>query len=465
MIPEPDSSTGSSPLRRAVIWVSVFTSFITPFMAASVPIAMPSIARRFSLNAVTLSWVATAYLLTSAVFLLPFGRLSDLIGRKKMMTAGIILFSLASILISVSMNPTWLIASRALQGMGGSMIFSTSMALLISVISPGERGRLIGFTTASVYMGLSLGPLIGGFFTQLWGWRSIFLVPMPLSILLLFLIFRNIKGEWAEAREERFDFMGTMVYICAFISLMLGVTFLSHWFGLVLLGVGATGLTVFFVFESNTRFPVFQVRLLANNRVFAFSNLAALINYTATFAIQFLLSLYLQSIRGFSPQRTGLILLAQPLLQAFFSPLAGSVSDRWQPRLVASLGMGGCAAGLFLFSFLSERTPVALIITNLAFLGIGFAFFSSPNTSAVMGAVEKKFLGQASATLSTMRMSGQMLSMACLTLLFSLFMKRAEIGPKTVSLFMSVSRSAFLLFFSLCCLGVAASLARGKTEG
>ena len=242
---------------------------------------------------------------------------------------------------------------------------------------------------------------------------------------------------------------------------MYGFSLLPDWTGAVLIAVGLVGFVGFGLWELNTRSPVLDLGLFRNNRTFTFSNLAALIHYSAVFAVSFLLSLYLQYIKGLPPQRAGLILIFQPVVQFLFSPAAGRLSDRVEPRILASAGMMLTATGLFLLVFLSPATPLWVIIIDLILLGFGYALFSSPNMNAIMGSVERKFYGVASGMLATMRLIGQMLSMGIATLLFALFLGRVEITPDLYPLFATSARVAFAVFAILCVIGVFASLARG----
>jgi len=216
--------------------------------------------------------------------------------------------------------------------------------------------------------------------------------------------------------------------------------------------------------ETKTESPIFNIDLFKENKVFAFSNLAALINYSATFAVSFLMSLYLQLIKGLHPQEAGMILVSQPIMQAIFSPLAGKLSDRIEPRLVASIGMGITALGLFFFTFLDQKTTTPFIMSSLILIGLGFALFSSPNTNAVMSSVEKKFYGVASGTLGTMRATGMMFSMGMVMLIFALYMGRTQISPSHYPLFMKSLKTGFIIFTALCVAGIFASLARGRVR-
>jgi EmrB/QacA subfamily drug resistance transporter len=416
------------------------------------------------MNAVFLGWVATAYILASATCLLPFGRLADIYGRKRVLTYGIFIFTIASLLLAFAPSATVLIALRALQGIGGAMIFTTGIAILTSVFPMGERGKALGINAAATYLGLSLGPVLGGLLTQHFGWRSIFLVVVPLGATIIALIFTKLKGEWAEARGERFDLTGSVIYGLALTGIIYGFSLLPAKLGMWLIIIGASGIFAFVQREAKVGSPLLDINLFRKNRGFAFSNLAVLLNYSAAYAVSFLLSLYLQYIKGLSPQSAGLTLVAMPAVQAGFSPVAGRLSDRIEPRILASVGMGLIAIGLSLFIFLGENTSLGFIIASLILIGFGFGFFASPNTNAIMSSVDQRFYGVASATLATMRQVGMSFSMGIAMLLFAIYIGRVEIIPQYYPLFLSSTKIAFIIFTALCSGGIFASLVRGKTQ-
>ncbi len=451
-------------VKQAALLIAALSAFLTPFMVSSINIALPAIGREFQMSAVLLSWVPTSYLLSAAMFLVPFGRLADIFGRKRIFSYGMWIFTASSLLLAFSPTAWLLIAFRVLQGFGSAMIFGTGMAILTSVFPAAERGRVLGINVAAVYLGLSLGPVFGGLLTQQFGWRSIFLVNVPLGIMVIYLVSAKLKGEWAEARDERFDRTGSLLYSAALVALMYGLSLLPARPGFVLAFAGIAGAALFVKWELRTASPLLNMNLFFNNAAFAFSNLAALINYSATFAVTFLMSLYLQYIKGFTPQHAGLILVSQPLIMAVFSPLAGRLSDRIEPRIVASVGMAFTTAGLVLFTYLTNETNLAFIVAGLIMLGFGFALFSSPNTNAVMSSIEKRFYGVGSATLGTMRLTGQMLSMGIAMVIFALHIGNARITPDYYPQFLAGLRTGFVIFSSLCFGGIFASLARGKVR-
>lgn len=355
-----------------------------------------------------------------------------------------------------------LILLRMLQGIGGAMIFSTAVAILTSTFPIEERGKVLGINIASVYLGLSLGPFLGGFLTQNFGWRSVFFINIPLGLFIILITKLKLKREWAEAKGERFDLIGSIIYGFTLLTIISGFSLLPSILGLSLILIGALGFLIFIRFEINLENPIFNINLFKSNTIFTFSNLAALINYSATFAVSFLLSLYLQYIKGLNPQNAGLILITQPFIQAIFSPLAGKLSDKIEPRIVASIGMGLTTIGLLILTFINERTILEFILINLIILGLGLALFSSPNTNAVMSSVDKRFYGVASATIGTMRLIGQLLSMGIVTLIFAIYMGRVQIIIEYYQPFLNSIRIAFTIFTTLCFLGIFASLARGR---
>ena len=445
----------------ALLVTTTLSSFLTPLMASGVNIALPSIGNEFRLDAVLLSWVSTSFALTGAVFLVPFGRVADIYGRKIIFQCGMVIFTLSALLLPFSTSVTSLILLRLSQGFGSSMAYSTAVAILTSAFPPGERGKVMGINVAAVYSGLSLGPFIGGFLTQHFGWRSIFIFSLPFCLVVLYYAFWKLKGEWAEAKGEKFDLTGSAIYSIALIAMMYGFTLLPTPLGVWLILIGSLGILAFIKWELKVKSPVLDLNLF-RDRIFAFSNLAALIHYSATFSVAFLLSLYLQYTKGLGPQSAGLILVSQPVVMALFSPFAGRVSDRIEPRIVASIGMGFVMIGVFFFVFLEEKTALPYIIANLILLGFGFAFFSSPNANSVMGSVEKKSLGVASGILSTMRQTGQMFSMGIVTVIFSIYIGRVQITPEYYPLFLKSLKIVFLLSAGLCMGAIFASLSRGK---
>jgi EmrB/QacA subfamily drug resistance transporter len=447
--------------KRAALLIAILSAFLTPFMGAALNIALPSIGQELAASAVLLGWISLIYLLAAAVFLLPFGRLADITGRKKVFVLGTGVFTLGSVLCALANSTGFLLAFRVVQGIGSAMIFGTGTAILTSVYPGGERGRVLGLSVAATYIGLSIGPFLGGLLTQHLGWRSIFWAVVPLGLITIPVALWQLKGEWADAAGEKFDWVGALVLGIALVALIYGFTLLPAAPGIGLVAAGVLGIAGFAIWETRTPSPLLNVRLFGHNRTFALSNLAALVNYSATSAIGFLLSLYLQYVKGFNPESAGTILLAQPVMQAVFSPASGQLSDRIEPRVVASTGMGITALGLVMLIFLGDEPALWFIIASLLLLGFGFALFSSPNVNAIMGSVERRDYGVGSATLATMRLTGQMLSLGIATMILALYVGQSEITPGNHALFIESTTITFAIFAALCFAGIFASLARG----
>ncbi|MBP2650572.1 MAG: major facilitator superfamily 1 [Firmicutes bacterium] len=451
-------------MEKIVLIIVMVTSFLTPFSASAITIALPTIGAEFKAGPVLLSWVIGVFLLVTAACLLPLGRLADIVGRKKVFALGVVLFTISSLMSGFSWSMMTLILFRVGQGIASAMIFSTGMAI-VSLVYPAEtRGKAMGFIAAAVYIGLSLGPVLGGILNYYVGWRSIFYFTALLSGFVSLLTIWRLKGEWISNKGEKFDKLGSLGYMIALVSILYGLSEITRatWAKYVMV-VGVCLLLVFLYYQWKQDCPIFPVRLFWSNQVFAFSNLAAMINYSATFAISFLLSLYLQVIMGYDSQISGVILLVQPLVMAFISPFAGSLSDRIEPAIVSSCGMAVSTVGLAYFIFITPKTSIWMIIADLALIGLGFALFSSPNNNAIMGSVEKKYLGAAASALGTMRLIGQALSMAIVTLLLS-GNSGSNAGMGFTEQLVQDFHLAFIIFTIICGIGVLPSLVRGKVK-
>ena len=431
-------------------------------MASATNVALPAIQADFHLDAIILAWVPSAYLISCAVFLLPFGKLADIHGRRKIFIYGIWLFTVSSFLTAISPTIHVLLLSRVIGGISGAMIFATGLAIITSVFPPQERGGAIGMTVAAVYIGLSSGPFIGGILTNHFTWRVVFAITIPLGVATIYLATWKLAGEWAEAQGQKLDIIGGILYGSGIMLVMWGFSALpSHEsFWAMLIGIVLIGSFVWW--ERRTTFPLINLELFSQNRTFALSSLAALIHYSGTMAVTFLLSLYLQYIKGLTPQGAGLILMVQPLVMAICSPVAGMISDRFEPRYIASLGMAITATGLFILTSVEFQTSTTFIVLDLALLGFGFALFSSPNMNAIMSSVDKEFYGVASGTVGSVRLIGAMLSMGIATLVFSLHIGRVQITPEYYPVFLESVKIALTIFAVLCIPGIFASMARGR---
>lgn len=450
--------------KRILLLVASLASFLVPYTVSSLNVALPAIGEAFSLDAITLGWVTSAYLLTAAICIVPFGKLADLYGRKQFFLLGNVLFAAGSLLAALSWTGTVIIIARVIQAFGGAMVFSTSIAIVTAVFPPGERGKAIGIVTATVYSGLSLGPFIGGVLTQNIGWQAIFLINIPLAIIVIILTLLSVPEEWMETGDRHFDLKGAIFYSLALFGCIYGMTLLPSAAGIAGIAFGIVFIAAFIRQERRATVPLVDLPLFTANPVFLFSNIAALINYAVVFAVGFLMSLYLQYNRGLDPQTTGLILIAQPVVQMIVSPLSGHYSDSIEPRILATAGMACTTLGLFILLFTGPETPIGIILCGLITLGLGYGLFSSPNTNAIMSSVDTRHLGIASGMVATMRAIGQMVSLAIVMLVFSSVIGTVQITPEVYPQLQESITIAFSVFVILGIFGILASYARGKVR-
>ena len=447
----------------SILAIVAITSFMGTFLISSINIALPAIEREFSMHAVALGWVVTAFLLSSATLLLPMGRIADLSGVRRIFKIGVSIFTLSSLLCAFAHSGNWLIAFRAVQGIGAALTSTTGTAILITAFAPNQKGRVLGISVAAVYIGLATGPFFGGLLTQTLGWRSVFISSFILGLIVMLITRRYLgKDEISDFNAFRkLRLWGSLFYIVGLSALVYGSSLIPETRGWLIMLLGALSFIIFWRFESRSEFPVFHTRLFTHNRLFAYSNIAALINYSSTFAIVFLLSLYLQKVKGLAPHAAGTVLVAQPIMMAVLSPLAGRLSERIQPRYLATMGMSICALGLAALSFLQADTPLPLIVGILLWVGLGFALFSSPNMNTIMSSVEANAYAQASGTAGTMRVVGQIVSMTIATFFFALHMGKTHMEEVANNDFMLAQHKAFVVFAVIALVGIYFSWYRG----
>lgn len=451
-------------LQRAALYMVLLNCFSTPMMLSAANVALPSIARDLNIHAVLLSWIPMAYLMASAMLVLIFGRLADMFGRKRVFIIGTMSVIITSLIAAFAVNGPMLIIARFLQGVSAAMLYATQIAIVSSVFPPAKRGQAIGLTTSMIYLGLTCGPLFGGVLIDQFGWRSSFLLHIPFAIIVLLIAILKVPAEWSSEEKGSFDILGAVIYSASIILLCIGVSKLPHLLSFVSIGLGLAGISLFFSIARKTDHPIFDVRLFFTNRVFTLSCLAAFIIYTATYANVVLISLYLQYLKGMNATTAGLIMMIQPLTMAVFSPFTGKLSDWVEPLVIATIGMMLTTVGLLMLAYINSVNSIYYLIAALITTGLGFSLFSSPNSNAIMSAIEKQFYGSAAGSIATMRTLGQMNSMLLVTLVFALIIGQVEIQPENYPDLQKAIQYCFTIAASLCLFGIFFSMARGRVH-
>ena len=449
-------------LKTSILIVTAIAAFLPSLLFTALVLGLPAIGNEFNANAIELGWILNSFTLSSGIFMLISGKLGDIFGRKKILSLGLFLYALSTLFISLSPNVYLIIALRVVQGIANAMVYGTVIAIVSSVFKKGERGRAVGINLTATYLGMSLGPFFGGFLTQYLGWRSVFLFLAPCFLLTLILCQLRIKTEWSDSAGEKFDIKGSLAYSFALLGIMYGFSILPSLAAWIILGAGLLFGILFFFTELKVENPIFEFKLIIYNRLFAFSILTSIFTYTATASIGFFSSLFLQYLKGIDATTAGLIMIAQPMGITLLSTQAGKLSDKFNPGIIASIGLGIISIGLGLFWFINENTHIAYMIVLLIIIGLGFGIFSSPNTNAIMSSVDKKYLGIASGTLGTARTIGQSFSMGIAMMLFSLHMGREVISPAIYPDLLLAIRTGFLVFSIISALGIIVSLNRNK---
>ena len=449
--------------KNLILLICTVLSFFTVFAVNAVMVVVPSIASEFHMSNIVQNWIIIIFLLVVAVLSIPAGQISGKFGLKKVTILSIILFIIISI-VTVMVKSSWqFLACRFILGISLSFINVTSMAMVVSAFAPEERGKALRINITGVYIGLSLSPVLGGILNYNLGWRSVVLFGVPFLFVILALLLTKIDDEWITFENVPLDIKGYFAYGIGMVLFMYGFTILNTLSGVILTVLGIIILIVFGVIELKQTHPSFDVRFF-KNRKFLSSNFASLSAYLATFAVTTILNYHLQYIKGFDSQSAGMILLVAPLCQVVLAPIAGRLSDKFVPQILAAIGMALGTISLFLFSFLGSETPLEFLIVSMIIYGIGFGLFSPPNTNVIMSSVPPKDTSVASAAVATMRTVGQAMSMGILTLVFAFVMGDVPIVEQYYPLLISSCQMTCLVCVVLCIASVFASLVGMKSS-
>jgi len=449
--------------QKIALAVATGTAFATAFSGSAVYVAIPTMGNYFHMGAANVGWITTAYMLAVAAMAVPFGKIADNTSRRNTLILGVGIFGVFSVLGIWAWSAACILFVRAVQGVGAAMIFATNMPIAISTFPGKERGRAIGICTSGAYVGLAIGPALGGFLNNTFGWKSIFIFGAVVAFVFLGMAL-TLHEDKQEKAGPGFDLSGNIVYMLMIASIIYGFTSLnSTRFGWAFLVCGLL-LGVLFVFiELKSKNPVIDVRIFAEDRVFTFSNITALLNYSATFALGYLISIYLQVGQGLTSRTAGFIMIAQPIVMAVLTPKTGKMSDQIPAYKLASCGMGVCSLTLLFFGFAQVSTPLWAVCAALGAAGVGTAMFSSPNTNVIMGCVPPSKFAVANSIVSTMRTTGQTIGMAIITIVVSATLGNISLYDVPQADLMRTMHICFFIFTALCILGIFMSLQRRKS--
>jgi EmrB/QacA subfamily drug resistance transporter len=408
--------------KRAILLAVAIGTFMSALDSSVVNLVLPNISTYFHTSLSLIEWTVMSYLLVISSLLLAYGRLGDMYGHKKIYVIGFVIFTAGSFLCGVAASVMMLIFFRAIQAVGAGMLMAMGPAIVTDTVETGQRGKALSITAVSVAIALTVGPVIGGFLTSTFGWQSIFFINIPIGVLGFLLANQTIHQQ-GDRTVQPFDFIGAAIIFLALISILLPLSLVEE-FGwnnswlLIIMTIGL-GLTVgFVIWEKHISYPLFDITLFYN-RLFAMSNISALLNYMAQYTIILLIPFYLQELRGLSPEQAGMLYFPMPLATMAVAPISGTLSDRMDSRYISSAGMAMMAVGMWLLSNLKADSADILMIVGLIVVGLGIGLFQTPNNSAIMGAVPKTKSGVASGMLATMRNIGMVLGVALSGAIFS----------------------------------------------
>jgi len=444
-------------LETIVIAVSFITSFFAVFLSNGIIIGVPAIAQEFAMNNVIQNWVPTIFFLVVAVFTVPAGQISGKFGVKKTLLAGVVLYLLASVGACLSFSTETFLVFRILQGAGVAFLNVSAMAMVVQAVKPQNRGKALGFTVTGVYLATSLSPVICGFLVQNLGWRSMFYFVIPFLVLCILLMVLKIPGEWKTYEKDKIDKTGSILYGIGILAFIYGFTTLTTTNGLLITIIGIVMLIIFGAYELRQKSPVFNMNLFKNKK-FTSSNIAALCSYIAVMVITTILNYHFQYVRGWNAQMSGLILIITPIIMAIMAPNAGKLSDKIHPQKLAAIGMAIATVAMLILTFLTQDTPLYLVVVAMILQGFGMGLFSSPNMNAIMSSVPPKDAPTASASQATMRTIGQTMSLGLLTLIFAWVMGSLKLAPQYASMIVQASQTICLICTVACVLAVFASL-------
>lgn len=440
----------NSPNYRWYVLVTVAVgTFMATLDSSIVNVALPTISDQLNSNLSTLQWVVTAYLLTITSLLPVFGRLADLVGRKKVFALGFLVFILGSALCGLAENIWFLVGTRVFQAVGAAMLMSNSPAIITAIFPPKERGKALGLTGTVVALGSLTGPALGGILIDLAGWRSIFYINIPIGLIGFAAVLLILPMDVPIKEKERFDFIGALTFTFGMILVLLGITNGEDWgwssFPVLLsLVLGMTSLVLFVQTERKVKHPMIDLSLF-RNRSFLIGNLSGGLSFVAMFANTMILPFYLQGVLNYQPAQVGLILMVFPVVMAVAAPISGQASDKFGPMVLTTSGLVITGLGLFYFSTLTATASFYQVLPGSVLMGLGTGMFQSPNNSSVMSSVTPQKLGIAGGINSLVRNLGMVTGIAWSVALFEAMGGVTMPEPDQINAFMSAYHAVMLV--------------------
>jgi EmrB/QacA subfamily drug resistance transporter len=437
-------------------------TFMSALDGSVVNTILPVLRDAFSSSIANIEWVVTVYLLVLSGLLLSFGRLGDLRGHKNVYLLGFFIFIASSALCGLAPSVTVLVICRAIQALGGAMLSANSPAILTKSFPARQRGQALGLQATMTYLGLTVGPSLGGWLADQFSWRAVFYINVPVGIVAIILSMHFIHHDQHSDHREPFDFAGAALFLTGLTALLFGLNqgqelgwisapiLASIFFAIVIL-------VAFWWVETRISSPMLDFKLFSD-RLFTLSVTSAIFNYMCVYSITFLMPFYLIQGLEMSPSRAGLILTAMPIIMAIMAPISGGLSDRFGTRLLAIIGMVVLVIGLFLLSHLKPDSPPFDIALRLAVSGFGIGVFISPNTSALMGAAPRERQGIASGVLATSRNMGMVLGVGYAGAIFTT--KLGLLGNQSASSFVQATQVSFLAAAFIALLGIIVTALR-----
>jgi MFS family permease len=463
---QPGETVHPPAMLRAVVIAAIIGDFLSPFLIASLAISTPEIGAELGLEIVHLGWILASFLLASSAVMLTAGRLGDCLGHKRIFTAGLVFSLIGCIIASFASSFPVLIIALVIIGVCSGFMWATTIPLRLSAFPPGMRGKLMGHNSAAVYSGVAAGPVIGGVLIHFFGWHSIFLAVIPVILINLLLtgVYVWKLPDNCNGSLSGFDAGGSVLFAVAMITLIYGFSVVPGLAGFLCIGAALVLFAVFILYEKRVDHPIFDVDLLFGNRKFMLAGTAAMLGYSITAGMMYVLPLFIQSIMGYSPLVTGMVYVGAALCQVIFSIYAGTLSDRVTSGHISAAGLGLAAIALVLLLDIDTTTSLFVIAGLMMLLYTGMAFFGTPNTYALMSSVPMEKHGMAAGTIATLRRFGNQFSIAIPMMIFSIIMGNVVLNSVETTEFLVSFRIILAIFFTLTVIGIVCSILQERVN-